>query len=98
MPSWPTPNVSSMATTTLQATAQTTVKSATDVVTTTTSQPYARENPKDHPKEAEPSLPEMQAHHPNENTTSPAAGARLAAHPDHPPADTAECLPTAPII
>ena len=77
------PNVPSVAITTPQATSHPVVRNVTDVVAITTLQPYAKEDHRD-PKEAEPSLLEMQARHSDEDTTSLAAGARLAA-PQHSP-------------
>ena len=92
MPSQPIPNAPSVAITTTQTTVQPMVRSATDVAARTTLQPYF------YTKEAEPTPLAMQAHHPNDDATSPAAGARLATPPDALPTSTAECLPTAPTI
>ena len=62
-------------------------RGATDVAVKTTSQPCAKEDPRDHPKEAEPSLPEMQAHLPGEDAT-PAASTSLTTPLNAPPAST----------
>ena len=58
-----------------------------------TLQLHAKEDPRDHSKEAQPSPLEMQAHHPSEDIISLAAGTRLATCPLL--QLLAECLPTA---
>ena len=76
--SQPIPGVHSLAITTPLATVQPMVRSATEAVVRTTLQPYAIEDPSDLPGEAEPSIPEIQAYHPSEDTTL-AAGTTPAA-------------------
>ena len=53
----------------------------------TTSQPCTRENLSNHPKEAEPNLPEIQAHHPGKDVTL-ATGTSLADSLNAPPTGT----------
>ena len=95
MPSWSTPHVPTVANTTPPATVQSTARSVTDVAVRTTSQACGKEDPSDHPEEAEPSIPEMQAHHSGEDATL-AAGTTLATPLNAPPAGTTGPLPTVP--
>ena len=77
-------------------TVQPIVRSATDVAVGTTSQPCSEEDPSNHPKEAEPSLPEMQAHHPSEDATlESVATAPLNAPPTGATGSLPTVLPTA---
>ena len=94
MPSCPSPGVPSVAITYCYLLiAQPAAKSAIDVAATTTPLPYTGKDHRDHPEITEPSPKEIQAHHPNKDATTQAAGAGLVAPLDAPADDPAEPLP-----
>ena len=80
------PNASSVAINTPPVTVQCTASTATGVAVRTNSQPCAKEDPSDHPKEAEPSLQEIQAHHQGEEKHWTQAKVWPLAYMLHPPA------------